>query len=189
MKDNYSNMDDIFRNKFKDFELYPPDHIWENIKQQVHGSGKGGGSFSTGSIIGITVLLIITSLFTFFMLKGNSEKVTAPELNIIEQNTDGSLHSNPRNAETSATNIISEKTTKKQTSKEVSLAENKNPQRFELTSSDATQTGKMSLKANEQVIENENHPLISQDVSGIELHSLIADRISEDVQLLRGRGN
>ncbi len=186
MKDSYSNMDDIFRDKFKDFELYPPEHIWENIKQQVHGSGKSGGSFSTGSIIGITVLLIITSLFTYFILQGNSEKVTTPELNIIEQNSGGPLYSTPRNAEASAINKISDKTPENLSSNEVSPAENKNkkPQRFVLTSAGDTQTGKMSLSVGEQITENENHPLTPRDLSGIEPPSLIFDSVPEDDQII-----
>ena len=76
MVKKYSNIDDLFRDKFKDFELYPPDHIWENIKKQVQGSGAGkaGRSISNGGIIGITILLIITSLFTIYLLQGTSGK-------------------------------------------------------------------------------------------------------------------
>jgi hypothetical protein len=98
MNKNYSNIDDLFRDKFKDFELYPPDHIWENIKQNVHGKGQGnkGTSFSKGGIAGITIILILTGIFTIYLLRNTSDKSDNTKINYNNQTPDNSFKPSPR---------------------------------------------------------------------------------------------
>ena len=101
MEKRYSNIDDLFRDKFKDFELYPPDHIWDNIKQQIKvtGKDKSGKGLSNGSIIGITIILVISSIVAFYLLQTNTGYTFKNEKNEIRQST-GTIYNNstPRSA-------------------------------------------------------------------------------------------
>lgn len=74
MSDNYKHIDDLFRDKFKDFEHDPPDHVWSNIKTQIHGTGRGGngGNLTNGGIYGITIILILSSILTWYLLSSSS---------------------------------------------------------------------------------------------------------------------
>ena len=75
MSDKYKHIDDLFRDKFKDFELDPPDHVWSNIKQQMHGSGNGGkgSNFKNGGIYGISIILIIAGILSWYLLSSSTE--------------------------------------------------------------------------------------------------------------------
>ncbi|MBN3034630.1 MAG: hypothetical protein JW861_03535 [Bacteroidales bacterium] len=69
MTGQYKNIDDLFRDKFRDFELDPPDHIWENVRREVSGSG-GGTTLSKGGVAGvIAVLIMLGGLVTFLSLR------------------------------------------------------------------------------------------------------------------------
>lgn len=76
MSDKYKNIDDLYRDKFKDFELDPPEHVWSNIKTQMHGSGGGGigGNLSNGGIYSITIILILSSILTWYLLSSSTKK-------------------------------------------------------------------------------------------------------------------
>jgi hypothetical protein len=95
---NYSNIDDLFRDKFEKFELDPPDYIWDKVKQQIPKSGTGnhGGNFSTGGIIGITILLIITSIFTIYLLSSGDIKNNESTLVSPNNSSDKQIISVPR---------------------------------------------------------------------------------------------
>lgn len=71
MSDKYKHIDDLFRDKFKDFELDPPEHVWGNIKTQIHVSGTGG-NITNGGIYGITIILILSSILTWYLLSSSS---------------------------------------------------------------------------------------------------------------------
>ena len=75
MSDKYKHIDDLFRDKFKDFELDPPDHVWGNIKQQMHGSGNGGngGYFKNGGIYGLSIILIVAGILSWYLLSSSTE--------------------------------------------------------------------------------------------------------------------
>ena len=75
MSDKYKHIDDLFRDKFKDFELDPPDHVWGNIKQQMHGSGNGGNgsNFKNGGIYGISIILIVAGILSWYLLSSSTE--------------------------------------------------------------------------------------------------------------------
>lgn len=76
MSKNYKNIDDLFRDKFKDFEPDPPGHVWENIKQNIHGQ-KGsnpGKPFTKGGIAGISAVLIVAGLFMLYQFTGSSDE-------------------------------------------------------------------------------------------------------------------
>lgn len=76
MNRKYSNIDDLFRDKFKDFELNPPDHIWENVRQKITGGGNNnpGKPFSKGGIAGISTIIILIGFFSFYQLSNNANK-------------------------------------------------------------------------------------------------------------------
>lgn len=91
MSDQYKNMDDLFRDKFKDFELDPPDHIWGNIKTQIGDSGKGGngGNSNKGGIYGISIIFIVAGILTWYLLSSSTdEKATVPpgKISQVEDN-------------------------------------------------------------------------------------------------------
>lgn len=69
MSTKFKNIDDLFKDKFENFEVDPPDYIWNDIKSGMGGpKGNNGNNFlKRGGIAGLTVLLIsvgvISSLF------------------------------------------------------------------------------------------------------------------------------
>jgi len=71
MNRKYSNIDDLFRDKFKDFEFNPPDHIWENVWQKITGGGNNnpGKIFTNGGIAGISVIIILIGLFSLYQFR------------------------------------------------------------------------------------------------------------------------
>ncbi len=68
MSEKNINIDDLFRDAFENFEVDPPEHVWENIQKNMHGDGAGGSgkSFPKGGIIGISVIFILSSLFFLY---------------------------------------------------------------------------------------------------------------------------
>ena len=67
MNQGYKNIDDLFRSEFKDFELDPPEHVWENVKNSIPGSGRNNPfyRFRYGGIIGLSSILILAGLFSY----------------------------------------------------------------------------------------------------------------------------
>jgi hypothetical protein len=74
MNRKYSNIDDLFRDKFKDFEFNPPDHIWENVRQKITGGGNNnpGKPFTKGGIAGISVIIILIGLFSLYQFRNDA---------------------------------------------------------------------------------------------------------------------
>jgi len=74
MNKEYKNIDDLFRDKFENYEVDPPDHVWENIKSNIVGnSGKGsGGNLNKGGLAGLTLLLITVGLISFFLINNST---------------------------------------------------------------------------------------------------------------------
>mgnify|MGYP006278246319 CR=1 FL=1 len=73
MKDRYGNMDEYFRDKLKDLELDPPEHVWENVRKEISSGSSGGGSIGNGGIAGLTVLVITVGSF-FLLFNRPAEK-------------------------------------------------------------------------------------------------------------------
>ncbi len=76
MSESDKNIDNLFRDKFKDFELDPPDYIWKNIHKAILQKGVGlpVKPFYRGGIAGITIIIFllgILSLLLFFHPFGN----------------------------------------------------------------------------------------------------------------------
>ncbi|MCF8368508.1 MAG: PorT family protein [Bacteroidales bacterium] len=70
MSKNYKNIDDLFRDKFENFEFDPPEHVWENIKSSIAGN-KGGTPSKGGSgkgLAGISLIIIVAGMFSAFLL-------------------------------------------------------------------------------------------------------------------------
>jgi len=74
MSENYKNIDDLFRDKFSDFELDPPDHVWANVKQTVHGpiGSNPGTPFRKITFIGLSSIIILVGLFSLYQLQFSS---------------------------------------------------------------------------------------------------------------------
>jgi len=71
-----SNIDDLFRDKFKDFEPNPPEHIWENIRQRINtgGDSNPGKPFTKGGIAGISTIIILIGLLSFYQIQNDDKK-------------------------------------------------------------------------------------------------------------------
>jgi hypothetical protein len=81
------NIDDLFRDAFENFEVDPPEHVWSNIQKDMHGNNGGSGkTFPKGGILGISVILILSSLF--FIYQTNSSSSEVPDSEKIALNTD-----------------------------------------------------------------------------------------------------
>ncbi len=76
MNQGYKNIDDLFRNEFKDFELDPPEHVWENVKNSIPQAGRNNPfyRFRYGGIIGLSSVLILAGLLSFYYLTKNNNK-------------------------------------------------------------------------------------------------------------------
>ncbi len=77
MSDKYKNIDDLFRDRFENFEKDPPDHVWENVKAGINTGGGPKGGFK-GGMAGFTALLIIIGTILIYLLS-NSFTVNTPE--------------------------------------------------------------------------------------------------------------
>jgi hypothetical protein len=85
MSEEYKHIDDLFRDKFKDFELDPPEHVWSNIKTQIQDSGTGGsgGKFPNGGIYTITIIIILSGVLAWYLLSSSGNRGNKiPENNI-----------------------------------------------------------------------------------------------------------
>ena len=150
MSEQYKNIDDLFRDKFKDFELDPPEHVWENIKQNIQGSGgaASGSSFTKGGIAGISIILLITGIFTLYQLNHSKNNVLADDINTntsIDNNKAGNdllaLKTQPEQKAAISYTDISNKTNKTSKQKE---KENQKA-RIQLNSETSVNKGKTSL--------------------------------------------
>jgi len=90
MSNEYKNIDDLFRNKFENFEPKPPEHVWKNIKTQISdnrgAAGKNG--LSNGSLSIISILLISVGLLSSFLLINNQINQPSQELIIADAQSD-----------------------------------------------------------------------------------------------------
>lgn len=145
MSDQYKNMDDLFRDKFKDFELDPPDHVWGNIKTQMHGPGNGG-NLTNGGIYGITIILILSTVLTWYLLSSSSNKNYQVPEDKITQVDDTEYKSSTR---TMAINHdIAKESRKNNSNKSIntsSIPKNKQKPRFDISEPATITRGKTSL--------------------------------------------
>jgi hypothetical protein len=127
MSEEYKHMDDLFRERFGNFEVEPPAHVWENVKSGIASSngGKTGGKPFMGGITGISLLIITIGIASFFILSNSfimneEEVVNAPasEMNdefLALNSMDANESSQPNNnkSEVAVANTIAEKETEK----------------------------------------------------------------------------
>ncbi|MCB2220468.1 MAG: PorT family protein [Bacteroidetes bacterium] len=79
MSEPYKNIDDLFRDKFENFEQDPPEYVWDNIKTGIQNpKGPGGHGFNGGGLAGFTALLIIIGTILVYLLS-NSFTINLPE--------------------------------------------------------------------------------------------------------------
>ncbi|NOX46796.1 MAG: PorT family protein [Chlorobi bacterium] len=70
------NIDDLFRNAFENFEVDPPEHVWGNIQKDMQGNNRGSGkTFPKGGILGISVILVLSSLFFIYQTNNSVSEV------------------------------------------------------------------------------------------------------------------
>lgn len=156
MNEKYSNIDDLYRDKFKDFELYPPDHVWENIKKEIGhpNPGKGGQSLSKGGIIGITILLVLISSLTFYFLQSTVGRDPGNEINTIEQS---GYHLNKSVPRTVKTENLRKNEKSDPIAKNSGSEKNQNlPARFDLDQGATLPSGKTSLSVDDHIIVTES---------------------------------
>lgn len=73
------NIDDLFRERFENFEVEPPAHIWENVKTEISSNkgGIGGGKpFLGGKIIGLSIILFTIGAISFYLLSNSFKSDT-----------------------------------------------------------------------------------------------------------------
>lgn len=93
MRVQMSNMDQIFRNKLKNFQQIPPDKVWGNIEQKLNAREKSGFLFYKIAA-SIALLSFIASLYfylnrTSYQYKyGNNQNFTE----IIKENKKGTFY-------------------------------------------------------------------------------------------------
>lgn len=155
MSDKYKNIDDLFRDKFKDFEPYPPDHIWGNINTQMHGAdGKGGkgGNLSNGGIYGITIILILSTILTWYLLSSNSNKnYHIPKENItLIENTEYKSSTRTVSINQNITKESSKNSSNKANNSS-SKPKNKQEPRFDISEPATIFKGKTSLIVKENI--------------------------------------
>jgi hypothetical protein len=79
MNEPYKNIDDLFRDKFENFEPDPPEYVWDNIKSGIQNpDGPGGRGFYGGGLAGFTAFLIIIGTILVYLLS-NSFTINLPE--------------------------------------------------------------------------------------------------------------
>lgn len=156
MSEKYSNIDDLYRDKFKDFELYPPDHIWENIRKEIGnpGPGKGGTTWPKGGIIGITILLIVISSLTFYFLQNTVGRNPVNEIKSIEQSGNHLNKSIPRTVKTDKSSI-KENSDQQDSNSEIAKSQNL-AKRFEIGDNKNLPSGKTSLNIDKSSIVHES---------------------------------
>lgn len=73
MSKEYKNIDDLFKDKFENFEVDPPDYLWDKVKSGIPGnSDKGSGfKFNNGGIAGLTLILITLGFLSFFIVNNS----------------------------------------------------------------------------------------------------------------------
>lgn len=86
MNKKYNNIDDLFRDKFEDFEVDPPEYIWDNVRSRVgktngHGRKPGIPGSGISGIILLTIAIGIASFFFFSNFNGISEETPLGEQN------------------------------------------------------------------------------------------------------------
>lgn len=90
MSKHYDNIDDLFRDKFSDFELEPPPHIWTNVEKSIKEGGSGsGGKLGKGGLLGLSALIIgLGSLLVFFNTPhtGNNDEALLAAADIAVEN-------------------------------------------------------------------------------------------------------
>ncbi|MCD4696305.1 MAG: PorT family protein [Bacteroidales bacterium] len=93
MSNNYKNIDDLFRDKFENFEFEPPEHVWNNIKSSIAGN-KGNASAQNKSgkgIAGISIFIIVAGMLTAFLMNHDTpthQFVYASEIDNIDNSND-----------------------------------------------------------------------------------------------------
>lgn len=74
MSKEFKNIDDLFRDRFENFEVDPPDYVWENVQTEISGKpGKGSGFGSKGGgIAGITTILVVIGFVSLLFINNSS---------------------------------------------------------------------------------------------------------------------
>jgi len=156
MSKEYKNIDDLFQDKFDNFEVDPPDHVWENIKSNIGGnSGKGsGGNLNKGGIAGLSLLLITIGLISFFLIN-NSAVIsednfedhrihsTVSSADLIAENTQGI---NPENQKSGLEQLSIDSNEGPDSSGDKKKSRNKKDKRTKIKSSNPKRNSTLLIK-------------------------------------------
>lgn len=92
------NIDRLFQEKFKDFEVAPPEFVWENIREELQEKKKRRVIPLWFRLSGVAALLVLSGLLaTLFFNDAENPAVNAPAV-VIENNTPtpaGALKTSP----------------------------------------------------------------------------------------------
>ena len=112
----YKNIDELFKDKFRDFEVDPPEIVWDNIKQNISDSNSKSSNFGGTRIISVIIAIISAALITsYFIFDGDKNEAIVSEP--VSINAEISIEDNENieqatitNAEnTEAENLLKEK--------------------------------------------------------------------------------
>ena len=87
MKKTYNNIDELFKDKFRDFEVDPPEMVWENIKQNISDSNSTSMNLGGNRIISIIIAIVSVTLITSYFIFDGENSVTSDPVSIIAENT------------------------------------------------------------------------------------------------------
>lgn len=89
MKKTYKNIDELFIDKFRDFEVDPPEILWDNIKKDISKSNTKSGNFGGNRIISIIISVVAIALITsYFIFDGEkNEAIITDPVSIISENS------------------------------------------------------------------------------------------------------
>ena len=92
-----NNIEKLFQESFKDFEVDPGPNVWTNVQSGVHGSSatgaiasKAGFSWVTSAIVGVTITAIAVGGYFFFDNKAKQEQEVIPTQAEVISNQDKS---------------------------------------------------------------------------------------------------
>jgi|GEM_PF-1628242 len=66
---HYNNIDELFRDRFSNFEVEPPERVWQNVSKTISsGPGINPGWMMKGGIWGLSVVVILLSVLSYYQV-------------------------------------------------------------------------------------------------------------------------
>ena len=145
MKKENKNIERLFQEKFKDFEVSPPDFVWENIQEKLHPKEKKRRVipfwFKTAGIAASFVAIVSVVFYNM----NNDFKNTNPNNNNAVVNSETNKESNTSNQKVNGSNSAN--------SSETNINQN-NSNTNSLTNSSLTNETENNTKTNNSLVNN-----------------------------------